>query len=97
MLEKGPKYTMALKLEALDKLTLIRQISAEAPQDRGPLIIDERIQVFACLNHQAQAKVSFGPIIQQLRSKQLRLCVSEKQGGFVVVASDTMEKKPSKQ
>ncbi|KAM7287662.1 hypothetical protein ISCGN_031353 [Ixodes scapularis] len=60
VLEKGPKFAIAPKLERVDNVALVRKIAAKAPQEKGPQIIDEGIQAFENLKHQGKAKKDSG-------------------------------------
>lgn len=93
VLEKGPKFAIPPRMEAVDKVALVRSIASKAPEEKVSQIINEGIDCLENLRGQAHQKFSFGSTVHELRTKGLRLCVSDKEGGFVVLDSEKYEQK----
>ena len=89
----GPKFALPPRLQPIDKVALVRNIASKAQDESASRIISEGIDCIASQRSSAKVNRSFGTTIHELISKELKLCVSDMEGGFVVLDSDAYEEK----
>lgn len=87
VLEKGPKYALPPKLEPVDKLAMVRNIASKTYDEKASQVISEGVDCLISHRKQEIPRTSFQSTIQELREKDLKLCISDKEGGFVVLGS----------
>lgn len=76
-------------------MALVRNIASKAEVENASQIINKETDCIASQRSSATAGMSFRSTIQELINKDLNLCVSDKEGGFVVLDSDTYKEKAS--
>lgn len=64
-----------------------RHIASKAPEEKVKLIINKGIDCLANLRSPVHQNISFGPTVRESPVKDLKLCLSDKEGGFIVLDS----------
>lgn len=93
-IEHIPKFALPPRLQPIDKLALVRNIVSKAQVENASPIINEGIDRIASQKSSATAGMSFRSTVKELINKGLNLCVSDKEGIFVVLDSDAYNERP---
>ncbi|KAH9375586.1 hypothetical protein HPB48_013288 [Haemaphysalis longicornis] len=82
LLERGPEFAVEPALDNADKVALVRLVAEKAPEAQKARIIREGVDYLTRHRDEATKKQGFGASVRELREKNLKICVSDKQGRY---------------
>ncbi|KAG0434018.1 hypothetical protein HPB47_019409 [Ixodes persulcatus] len=85
ILNKGPKFATEPAVKPSEMLALVRQISDKTNEDNRDRCLQDCVERLRSMDRRPMPRIKMGTVVSFFKESNLRLLLSDKEGGFVVV------------